>query len=63
VLVELVLVQAHRSGHIELVGALAADDSGSFRGSVIMPRTLTLGEYDILARTYGDARCGRGASK
>lgn len=41
-----------------LVGTLATDDQGDFAGHVVVPPSVVLGDYDIVARTSGDARCG-----
>jgi transglutaminase-like putative cysteine protease len=41
-----------------LVGTLATDDQGDFAGRVVVPSSVSLGDYDVVARTAGDARCG-----
>jgi hypothetical protein len=41
-----------------LVGTLATDDQGQFAGRVAVPGSVTLGDYDLVARTSGDSRCG-----
>lgn len=40
------------------VGALATDAKGDFSGNVVIPPGLSVGEYDIVAATRGDLRCG-----
>jgi hypothetical protein len=45
-----------------LLGALATGDDGTFGGGIVVPGTTPLGDYDVVARTPGDARCGAGAS-
>lgn len=48
------------SGAGELVvGQLATDGRGVYDGSLVLPITVPLGEYELHARTAGDARCGR----
>lgn len=42
-----------------LVGQLATDGRGAYDGSLVLPITVPLGEYELHARTSGDARCGR----
>jgi hypothetical protein len=44
------------------VGSLATDDKGAYAGAVTIPPSLPPGDYDVVARTPGDARCGRGGS-
>ncbi len=41
------------------VGTLATGDDGTFAG-VIVPAAVPLGDYDLVAETPGDSRCGRG---
>jgi hypothetical protein len=43
------------------LGALATDDEGKYDGALVVPSAVPLGDYDLYARTLGDARCGRGA--
>ncbi len=42
-----------------LLGTLATDDEGAFAGGVVVPGSVALGDYDLVARTAGDSRCGR----
>jgi hypothetical protein len=41
---------------------VATGDDGAFAGSIVVPGTTPLGDYDVIARTLGDERCGSGAS-
>jgi len=43
-------------------GAAATGDDGAFTGSGVVPASASLGEYDVVAVTPGDARCGPGRS-
>jgi hypothetical protein len=45
-----------------LLGTLATRDDGSFAGGIVVPGTTPLGDYEVVARTPGDGRCGSGAS-
>jgi hypothetical protein len=51
-----------RSQRLFLLGTLATADDGSFAGGLVVPGSTQLGDYDVVARTPGDARCGGGAS-
>jgi hypothetical protein len=42
------------------LGVVATDEKGAFKGALVVPRTASLGEYDVVARTRGNTRCGRG---
>lgn len=44
------------------IGSLSSDDEGSFEGTVVVPRDVLAGDYDIVAVTRGDSRCGAGRS-
>jgi transglutaminase-like putative cysteine protease len=46
-----------------LLGTLATDDAGDFSGSIVVPGATPIGEYDVVARTAGDARCGRSTTE
>jgi transglutaminase-like putative cysteine protease len=43
------------------LGTLATGDDGAFAGSVV-PSGMPLGDYELLAETPGDSRCGRGGN-
>jgi transglutaminase-like putative cysteine protease len=43
-----------------VIGTLATDTRGAYEGALVVPQSVPLGDYDIVARTPGDARCGRG---
>jgi hypothetical protein len=45
-------------GQDRRVGSLATDARGEFAGSVTIPPALGIGDYDLVARTEGDLRCG-----
>jgi hypothetical protein len=46
-----------------LLGTLATGDDGAFAGSIVVPTTAPVGDYDVFARTQGDMRCGAGSSE
>ena len=39
------------------LGSLSTDDDGRFDGSVVLPRDMSAGDYDLVVETPGDARC------
>jgi len=45
-----------------LLGTLATGDDGGFSGGIVVPGSTPLGDYEVVARTPGDSRCGGGAS-
>lgn len=45
------------------LGLLATDERGSYDGAIVLPKTVPLGDYDVAARTLGDARCGKGHTR
>jgi hypothetical protein len=45
------------------IGSLSTDDRGRFDGAVIVPRDLSLGDYDLVVQTPGDNRCGMGRTR
>ena len=47
---------------LRFLGALATGEGGSFAGGIVVPTRFALGDYDVIARTMGDARCGTGAN-
>lgn len=45
------------------VGSLSTDEQGHYDGAVVIPRDFSLGDYQLLVETPGDARCAAGRSK
>jgi hypothetical protein len=45
------------------IGAIATNEHGEYGGSLVVPGTIPLGDYDVTARTQGDQRCGGGGSQ
>lgn len=45
------------------IGMLATDERGAYDGAIVLPATVPLGDYDVVARTLGDGRCGKGHTK
>ena len=56
------LAAVSRTAKIISLGTLATGDDGAFAGAIVVPVDASLGDYDIIARTPGDARCGAGTS-
>jgi len=44
------------------LGTLATDERGTFAGGIVVPTRFPLGDYDVIARTMGDVRCGAGTN-
>lgn len=42
-----------------VLGVVPAKDDGAFESSVFVPRDLPPGDYEVLAQTPGDSRCGK----
>jgi hypothetical protein len=61
VAVELFLRDA-KTAHMVLLGTVATGDDGAFADGIVVPAGTPLGDYDVVARSHGDARCGDGAS-
>lgn len=57
VTVELVF-REEKGRHEVRVGAVATDAQGAFSGSIVVPPTMLVGNYELVARTEGDLRCG-----
>jgi transglutaminase-like putative cysteine protease len=51
-----------RSPRMLSLGTLATGDDGRFSGGIVVPRSTPLGDYEVMARTPGGARCGAGGS-
>jgi hypothetical protein len=60
--VDIVLAHGQQGARELALGTLATDEKGAFDGSVVVPTSLALGEYDVFAHTPGDSRCGAGKS-
>ena len=45
------------------IGTAATDEKGSFASAIVLPTSVPVGDYDVVARTDGASRCGRGTSK
>jgi hypothetical protein len=56
-----VVLRSRQHGEMVL-GVLATDERGAYDGSIVIPFTLPLGDWEVAARTYGDQRCGRGST-
>jgi transglutaminase-like putative cysteine protease len=57
-----ILLRDGRTHHAVALGTLATGDDGAFAGAIVVPGSTPLGDYDVVARTPGDARCGSGGS-
>jgi uncharacterized protein YfaS (alpha-2-macroglobulin family) len=61
VMVDIVLRDAR--GKSIFVGSVATDERGNYDGSLVLPSSMPLGDYDVAAVTGGDAKCGPGGSQ
>ena len=61
VVVELALRDGANARDVAL-GSVATDAKGAYEGALVVPGNVPLGDYEIVARTPGDARCGRSAT-
>jgi len=43
-----------------VVGSVSTDEQGKFDGAVVVPRDVSLGDYDLVLATPGDSRCAPG---
>jgi hypothetical protein len=50
-------------GRSLLLGTVATRDDGTFADGIVVPSSTPLGDYDVVARTSGGARCAPGVSK
>jgi transglutaminase-like putative cysteine protease len=46
-----------------LLGTMATGDDGAFGDGIVVPARTPLGDYDIVARSHGDAQCADGESR
>jgi transglutaminase-like putative cysteine protease len=51
-----------KSGRQVALGTLATGGDGAYAGAIVVPASTPLGDYDVLASTPGDSRCGSGGS-
>jgi len=45
------------------LGTVATDDHGGYSSPIVLPPAVPLGDYEVVARTEGDARCGQGSAQ
>jgi hypothetical protein len=55
-----VTIRNRQTQHATFLGTLATKDDGAFRGSLVVPGSTPVGDYDFIARTAGNGRCGPG---
>jgi hypothetical protein len=41
------------------VGSVATDAKGAYTGALVVPSNVPVGDYEVVATTPGDMRCGR----
>jgi hypothetical protein len=47
-----------KTGELTRAGTLATGDDGTFTGSVVVPASLKLGPYDLVAKAVAGGECG-----
>jgi hypothetical protein len=57
-----VLLRDTKSKREARIGTLTADAKGTYAGAIVLPSAVPLGDYEVIARTEGDVRCGKGVS-
>ena len=57
-----ILLRDSRTQREARVGTVAADSKGSYSTTIVVPPGVPLGDYDVVARSEGDTRCGQGGS-
>jgi hypothetical protein len=55
-----VTIRNRQTQQVTFLGTLATNDDGAFRGSLVVPGSTPVGDYDFIARTAGNGRCGPG---
>ncbi len=55
-----VTLRNRQTQQVTFLGTLATNDDGSFVGSVVVPGSTPVGDYDFIAKTAGNGRCGPG---
>jgi Transglutaminase-like superfamily len=55
-----VLLRNRDTRRLTFLGTLATGEDGSFVGSVVVPASTPVGDYDFIAKTGGSGRCGPG---
>ena len=48
--------------HEVSIGSVATDDKGAYASSIVVPESVPVGDYDVIAHTTGDTHCGAGIS-
>ncbi len=52
-----------KTAQIVRLGTVATGDDGTFADGIVIPAGVPVGDYDVVARSHGDARCADGESK
>jgi hypothetical protein len=54
------LLRNPRTQVLTFLGSLATASDGTFVGAVVVPASVPVGDYEVIARTAGNTRCGSG---
>jgi len=58
-----VLLRDVKSRREARIGSVAADAKGAYAAAIVLPSAVPVGDYEVVARTEGDVRCGHGVSR
>jgi hypothetical protein len=61
-LVVAISARERKTGVAHPLGELATDEHGDYVGGLLVPKSVGVGDYELVAVTSGDARCGKGTS-
>jgi hypothetical protein len=51
-----------KTGAVFPLGEMATDERGAYQGGVVIPKSVLVGDYELVAVTPGDARCRKAES-
>jgi hypothetical protein len=51
-----------KTGAVFPLGEMATDERGAYQGGVLVPKSVLVGDYELVAVTAGDTRCRKAAS-
>jgi transglutaminase-like putative cysteine protease len=52
-----------KSGRKVLLGTVATGDDGAFADGIVVPTSIPVGDYDVVARSHGNAQCADSDAK
>ncbi|HSQ64729.1 MAG TPA: transglutaminase domain-containing protein [Polyangiaceae bacterium] len=61
--VVVVLLHDPKTNREARIGTVATDEHGAYSAPIVLPPAVPLGDYEVVAQTEGDGRCGRGSAQ